>query len=199
MPETKNPESNQPEQTAEAAETLNVNETAVTEKMLTNDVEELEEAAKPDLAALLKAAELKAAENHDAWLRSKADVENTRKRAQTDVANAHKYAIDKFSTEIIPVMDSLDAALTVENATVENYKNGMELTQKQLNAVFEKFNIKVINPEGEKFDPHLHQAMCTVDSDIAPNTVVQVMQKGYTLHDRVIRPAMVSVSKAKES
>lgn len=199
MPETKNPESNQPEQTAETAETLNVSETAVTEKMLTNDVEELEEAAKPDLATLLKAAELKAAENHDAWLRSKADVENIRKRAQTDVANAHKYAIDKFSTEIIPVMDSLDAALTVENATVENYKNGMELTQKQLNAVFEKFNIKVINPEGEKFDPHLHQAMCTVDSDIAPNTVVQVMQKGYTLHDRVIRPAMVSVSKAKES
>ena len=166
---------------------------------MVNDVTESGDVAEPDLAALLKEAELKSVENHDAWLRSKADVENIRRRAQTDVANAHKYAIDNFSTEIIPVMDSLDAALAVENATVDNFKNGMELTQKQLNAVFEKFNIKVINPEGEKFDPHHHQAMCTVDSDIAPNTVVQVMQKGYTLHDRVIRPALVSVSKAKES
>jgi len=199
MQEPKNPESNQPEQTVETAETVNVNATTTPEEATVNDVVEPEEAAAPDLAALLKEAELKSVENHDAWLRSKADVENIRKRAQTDVANAHKYAIDKFSTEIIPVMDSLDAALAVENATVENFKNGMELTQKQLNAVFEKFNIKAINPEGEKFDPHHHQAMCTVDSDIAPNTVVQVMQKGYTLHDRVIRPALVSVSKAKES
>ena len=199
MQEPKNQESNEEEQTAEAAETVNVDETVAIEESSANDVAEPEEAAEPDLAALLKEAELKSVENHDAWLRSKADVENIRKRAQTDVANAHKYAIDKFSTEIIPVMDSLDAALAVENATVENYKNGMELTQKQLNAVFEKFNIKVINPEGEKFDPHYHQAMCTVDSGIAPNTVVQVMQKGYTLHDRVIRPAMVSVSKANES
>ncbi len=197
MQEPKNPESNQPEQ---ATETVNVNEAAVSEDAtVNNDVAESEEPAELDLAALLKEAELKSAENHDAWLRSKADVENIRKRAQTDVANAHKYAIDKFSTEIIPVMDSLDAALAVENATVENYKNGMELTQKQLNTVFEKFNIKAINPDGEKFDPNFHQAMCTVDSDIAPNTVVQVMQKGYTLHDRVIRPALVSVSKAKES
>lgn len=199
MQEPQNPESNQPEQAAEATETVNVAEMAATEETTANDEAEAEETAAPDLVVLLKEAELKSAENHDAWLRSKADVENIRKRAQTDVANAHKYAIDKFSTEIIPVMDSLDAALTVENATVENFKNGMELTQKQLNAVFEKFNIKAINPEGEKFDPHYHQAMCTVDSDIAPNTVVQVMQKGYTLHDRVIRPAMVSVSKAKES
>lgn len=196
MREPKNPESNQPEH---AAETVEANEAAAPEETTVNVAAEPEEAAAPDLAALLKEAELKSVENHDAWLRSKADVENIRKRAQTDVANAHKYAIDNFSTEIIPVMDSLDAALAVENATVENFKNGMELTLKQLNAVFEKFNIKVINPQGEKFDPHHHQAMCTVDSDIAPNTVVQVMQKGYTLHDRVIRPALVSVSKAKES
>jgi molecular chaperone GrpE len=199
MQESKNSESNQPEPTTEASEAVNVNEAAASEEPVTNDVTEPGDVAEPDLAALLKEAELKSAENHDAWLRSKADVENMRRRAQTDVANAHKYSIDNFSTEIIPVMDSLDAALAVENATVDNFKNGMELTQKQLNAVFEKFNIKVINPEGEKFDPHHHQAMCAVDSDIAPNTVVQVMQKGYTLHDRVIRPALVSVSKAKES
>ncbi|MDN5880890.1 MAG: nucleotide exchange factor GrpE [Nitrosospira sp.] len=153
--------------------------------------------ATPSLEQLLKKAELEAAEHHDAWLRAKADAENIRKRAQIDVANAHKYAIDSFSTELLAVMDRLEAALAVENATVENFKSGMELTLKQLTAIFDKFNIKLINPEGAKFDPHLHQAMCTVDSDRAPNTVVQVMQKGYVLNGRVIRPALVSVSKAE--
>lgn len=153
----------------------------------------------PSLEQLLKKAELDAAEHHDAWLRAKADAENIRKRAQIDVANAHKYAVENFSAELLAVMDSLEAALAVENATVENFKNGMELTRKQLATVFDKFNIKMINPTGAKFDPHLHQAMCTVESDLAPNTVVQVMQKGYVLNDRVIRPALVSVSKAKET
>lgn len=153
----------------------------------------------PSLEQLLKKAELDAEEHHDAWLRAKADAENIRKRAQIDVASAHKYAIEKFSMDLLSVMDSLEAALAVENATVENFKSGMELTLKQLASTFEKFNIKQTNPEGAKFDPHLHQAMCTVDSDLAPNTVVQVMQKGYILNDRVIRPALVSVSKAKET
>jgi len=153
----------------------------------------------PDLNHLLKDAELKAAEHHDAWLRAKAEAENIRRRAQTDVANAHKYAVENFSAELLNVMDSLEAALAVENATVENFKNGMELTQKQLTSVFDKFSIKTIDPAGEKFDPHLHQAMCTVDSELEPNTVVQVMQKGYQLHDRVIRPALVMVSKAKDA
>lgn len=153
----------------------------------------------PSLEQLLKKAELDAMEHHDAWLRAKADAENIRKRAQIDVTNAHKYAIENFSSELLAVIDSLEAALGVENATVENFKSGMELTLKQLTTVFDKFNIKLINPEGAKFDPHLHQAMCAVDSDLAPNTVVQVMQKGYVLNDRVIRPALVSVSKAKEA
>lgn len=154
----------------------------------------------PSIEQLLKEAELRAVEHHDAWLRAKAEAENIRKRAQSDIANAHKYAIEKFSTELLMVMDSLEAALAVENAPLETFKNGVELTQKQLAAVFEKFNIKVINPAvGEKFDPHLHQAMCTVESDLPPNTVVQVLQRGYMLHDRVIRPAMVAVSKAKET
>jgi molecular chaperone GrpE len=153
----------------------------------------------PSLEQLLKKAELDAEEHHDAWLRAKAEAENIRKRAQMDIASAHKYAIENFSTELLAVMDSLEAALAVENATVENFKGGMELTLKQLTTAFEKFNIKVINPEGAKFDPHLHQAMCTVNSDLAPNTVVQVMQKGYVLNDRVIRPALVSVSKAAET
>jgi molecular chaperone GrpE len=151
----------------------------------------------PSLEQLLKQAELQAEEHRDAWLRAKADAENIRKRAQIDITNAHKYAIENFSVELLAVMDSLEAALAVENATVENFKSGMELTRKQLTAAFEKFNIKVIDPQGEKFDPHLHQAISTVDSDLAPNTVVQVMQKGYVLNDRVIRPALVIVSKAR--
>lgn len=153
----------------------------------------------PSLEELLKKAELDAAEHHDAWLRAKADSENIRKRAQIDIANAHKYATENFSTELLTVIDSLEAALAVENATVENFKSGMELTLKQLTAAFDKFNIKVINPNGEKFDPHQHEAMCTVDSELAPSTVVHVMQKGYILNDRVIRPALVTVSKAKET
>ena len=153
----------------------------------------------PSLEQLLKKAELDAVEHHDAWLRAKADAENIRKRAQVDIASAHKYAIENFSTELLAVMDSLEAALAVESATVENFKSGMELTLKQLAAAFNKFNIKAIEPVGEKFDPHQHQAMCAIDSDSVPNTVVQVMQKGYLLNDRVIRPALVGVSKAKET
>ncbi len=153
----------------------------------------------PSLEHLLKEAEIRAAEHHDAWIRAKAETENIRKRAQSDVTNAHKYAIENFSAELLTVMDSLDAALAIENASVESYKNGMELTLKQLTNVFDKFSIKSIDPKGEKFDPHQHQAMCTVDSELAPNTVVQVMQKGYKLHERIIRPALVSVSKAKDT
>ncbi|SEO86255.1 nucleotide exchange factor GrpE [Nitrosovibrio sp. Nv6] len=195
MTDVNRPQPDQPEQTAAANETgappATGNETAKTAESAVESM--------PSLEQLLKKAELDAAEHYDAWLRARADAENIRKRAQIDVANAHKYAIENFSTELLAVMDSLEAALAVENATVENFKSGMELTLRQLTAVFEKFNIKLINPQGAKFDPHLHQAMSTVDSDLAPNTVVQVMQKGYVLNDRVIRPALVMVSKAKET
>ncbi|MFO7579822.1 nucleotide exchange factor GrpE [Nitrosomonas halophila] len=160
---------------------------------------EIDQAPAPTPEQLLKEAELRAVEHHDAWLRAKAETENIRKRAQTDIANAHKYAIENFSTELLAVMDSLEAALASENATAENLRDGVELTRKQLAAIFEKFNIHAINPQGEKFDPHQHQAMCMMESDAAPNTVTQVMQKGYALHDRIIRPAMVAVSKAKEA
>ncbi len=192
MQDPQNPQSNQPELTS-AANAAEVKETVENKAM--ESVDEV----RPDLEGLLKETELKSVEHHDAWLRAKADAENIRKRAQTDVANAHKYAIENFSTELLAVMDSLEAALTVENATVENFKNGMELTHKQLATVFDKFNIKMIDPKGEKFDPHQHEAICTVDSDLAPNTVVQVMQKGCMLYDRVIRPALVSVSKTKDT
>lgn len=173
------------------------NSTSNTNAGDTNTVESPIEST-PSLEQLLRDAELKAAEHHDAWLRAKADTENIRKRAQVDIANAHKYAIEKFSIELLAVMDSLDAALAVENITLENFRNGVELTHKQLTSVFEKFNIKAISPVGDRFDPHQHQAMCMVDSELPANTVTQVMQRGYMLFDRVIRPAMVAVSKNKE-
>lgn len=153
----------------------------------------------PSLEEMLKTAELAAQEHHDAWLRAKADAENIRKRAQADVAGAHKYAIENFSTELLAVKDSLEAALAAENATAESLRSGVELTLKQLVAVFGKFSVAEINPMNDKFDPHKHQAITMVESDAAPNTVVNVLQKGYQLHDRIIRPALVMVAKAKES
>ena len=193
MTDVKQPQPDQPE-------TATKSETSPSQgQAQANETEKPGVESMPSLEQLLKKAELDAAEHYDAWLRAKADAENIRKRAQVDIANAHKYAIENFSIELLAVMDSLEAALAVENATVENFKSGMELTFKQLVTAFEKFNIKLINPQGEKFDPHLHQAMSTVDSDLAPNTVVHVMQKGYVLNDRVIRPALVMVSKAKET
>jgi molecular chaperone GrpE len=151
----------------------------------------------PSMEELLKKAELAAQEHHDAWLRAKADAENIRKRAQADISSAHKYAIDNFAVELLPVKDSLEAALATGNATIENMKSGVELTLKQLTSVFEKFKIAEINPLGQKFDPHQHQAISAVEAEAEPNTVLQVFQKGYLLHDRIVRPAMVSVAKAK--
>ena len=151
----------------------------------------------PGIEGLLKQAELAAQEHHDAWLRAKADADNIRKRAQADIAAAHKYAIENFSTELLAVKDSLEAALAVNTITMDNLKSGVELTLKQLNSVFDRFNLAEINPTGQKFDPRRHQAISTVESAAEPNTVVQVFQKGYLLNDRVIRPAMVSVAKAK--
>ncbi len=127
----------------------------------------------------------------------KAEGENIRRRATEDVDKARKFALEKFASELLSVKDSLDAALAVDTTDVASYKNGIELTSKQLLSVFEKFNITEINPENEKFDPNKHQAISAVDSDLEPNTVLGVLQKGYTLNDRVLRPALVMVAKAK--
>jgi len=152
----------------------------------------------PSLETLLKQAELAAQEHHDAWLRARAEADNIRKRAQADIANAHKYAIENFSSALLAVKDSLEAALATTNATIDSLRSGVELTLKQLNSVFEKFNLTEIDPAGQKFDPHRHQAIGMVDSDAEPNTVVQVLHKGYLLNERVIRPALVMVAKAPE-
>ena len=151
----------------------------------------------PSLEETLKEAERKAQEHYDAWMYAKAESENIRRRGIDDVSKAHKFAVERFSGELLAVKDSLEAGLGVETATVESFKSGMELTLKQLSSVFEKFNISEINPVGEKLDPHKHQAISMVDSDQPVNTVVSVMQKGYALNDRVLRPALVLVSKGK--
>lgn len=127
----------------------------------------------------------------------KAEGENIRRRAGDDIDKARKFALEKFSGELLAVKDSLDAALAIDSADVASYKNGVDLTAKQLLSVFEKFNIAEINPVNEKFDPNKHQAISAVDSDLEPNTVVSVLQKGYTLNERVLRPALVMVAKAK--
>ena len=155
--------------------------------------------ASPDMAVLLEKAEAAAQEHREAWLRAKADADNIRKRAQSDMANAHKYALENFASELVPVRDSLEAALAAGNVAVESLKNGVELTLKQLTAAFEKFSIREINPLGEKFDPHKHQSINMVESDAEPNSVVAVLQKGYSLNDRILRPALVSIAKPKVS
>lgn len=151
----------------------------------------------PSLEELLQAAERKAQEHYDAWMYAKAESENIRRRATEDVSKAQKFAVERFSNEVLAVKDSLEAGLAVETATVESFKSGMELTLKQLSSVFEKFNITEINPVGEKLDPHKHQAISMIDSELPANTVVSVMQKGYALSDRVLRPALVLVSKGQ--
>ena len=156
----------------------------------------------PSLEASLRAAELKAAEHHDAWLRAKAEGENIRRRAQDDIAKAGKFAIEKFAGELLAVKDSLEAALANEKQDAETLKAGVELTLRQLAAAFEKSQLVDINPAGQKFDPHKHQAISQIeapDDTTEPNTVLTVLQKGYALHERVIRPALVVVSKAKSA
>jgi molecular chaperone GrpE len=160
--------------------------------------EQAEKDTMPSPEELLKAAELQAAEHHDAWLRAKAETENMRRRAVEDVDKARKFAVENFASELLAVKDSLEAALAVESPSVENLKDGVELTLKQLVAAFGKFNLHDIDPMGEKFDPHQHQAIQVVESDQPANTVVTVLQKGYRLHERTLRPALVMVAKGKE-
>jgi molecular chaperone GrpE len=152
----------------------------------------------PSIEEQLRAAQLLASEHHDAWLRAKAEAENIRRRAQEDVSKAHKFGIERFAGELLAVKDSLEAALADQNATVEILRAGVDLTDRQLSAAFEKSGLQPINPVGEKFDPHRHQAIGMVESSQEPNTVVTVLQKGYLIADRVLRPALVMVARAKD-
>jgi len=152
----------------------------------------------PSLEEMLRAAELKATEHHDAWLRAKAETENVRRRAQDDIAKAGKFAVERFAGELLAVKDSLEAALANENQSAESLHSGVELTLRQLVAAFEKSSLRELNPIGEKFDPHWHQAISQIESDtVEPNHILSVLQKGYALYERVLRPALVVVAKAK--
>ena len=139
----------------------------------------------------------KIAELEAAILYGKAEAENARKRSLEEIDKTRKYAIEKICSEMLVVKDSLDAAITVETATVESYKDGVELTLKQLISIFDKFNIKKIDAQNQEFDPNFHQAMTMVESEKKPNQVLSVIQEGYKLNDRVLRPALVTVSKKK--
>ncbi|MBK4734863.1 nucleotide exchange factor GrpE [Noviherbaspirillum pedocola] len=148
----------------------------------------------------LASAEAKLAEMQDAFLRAKADTENIRRRAQEDIAKAHKFAIENFAEALVPVKDSLEMALKVESPTIESLKEGVEMTLKQLASAFEKNRLLEINPaQGEKLDPMKHQAISMVPADQDVNTIVSVLQKGYTIADRLLRPALVTVSQQKGS
>lgn len=150
------------------------------------------------LDSLLAEAQARIEEQREAWLRALADAENLRKRARAEVAAAHKFAVERFAESLLPVADSLEAALGAEISNAESLRSGVELTLKQLRAAFERARVTEINPAaGERFDPNRHEAMAAVESDAEPNTVLAVMQKGYGLHERVMRPARVTVAKAK--
>jgi molecular chaperone GrpE len=164
----------------------------VINEQITDNVDTL-----PSVAEQFQQLELKAAEHYDAWLRAKAEGENIRRRAQEDIAKAHKFAVEKFAGELLAVKDSLEAALAVPEQTVESFKSGVELTLKQLISAFDKNALLEVNPAGEKFDPHKHQAIGMVDSEQEANTVVTVLQKGYTIAERTLRPALVMVAKPK--
>lgn len=154
--------------------------------------------AQSELEAQLSATEAKLAEMHDAFMRAKADAENIRRRAQEDVSKAHKFAIESFAEAMVPVRDSLEMALKVESQTVEAIREGVEMTLKQLTAAFEKNRLVEVMPAaGEKLDPNKHQAVAVVPSEQEANTVVAVLQKGYMIADRLLRPAIVTAAAPK--
>jgi len=168
------------------------------DKMQEETVHQPESNERP-LEQQLADAVAEAARHKEAMLRALADSENARERYQAEAANAQKFAVERFAESILPVMDSLEAALANEKASPEALREGVNLTLRQLTQALEKARITAIAPAtGERFDPYRHQAMAAVESNSEPNTIVATMQKGYALHDRILRPALVTVAKAVE-
>ncbi len=157
-------------------------------------------AAGEELEPLLEDARNKADDHWNLYLRAKADLENMQRRFERDLANAHRFGLEKFVRELLPVKDSMElglAAVGGESEQVSKLREGMELTLRMLDGALEKIGVQEINPVGEPFNPEYHQAMTVQEAEkAAPNTVLTVMQKGYLLNDRLIRPAMVVVAKA---
>jgi molecular chaperone GrpE len=179
------------ETSANAAENINIS--AEDGATVSNDPA----ARVAELEQLLANANTKAQESYDQFVRAKAETDNIRRRSAEDVLKAQKFGVEKIAESLLAVKDSLDAALIVENASVETFKSGVEITLRQLGQVFDKFSIREESPEGQKFDPTKHQSIAALESDAPVNSVVGVMQKGYMLHDRVLRPALVTVAKAR--
>ena len=151
--------------------------------------------ATSDPAVVIERLKTELAEKHDALLRAQAETENVRRRSQDEVSKARKFAIESFAENLVPVRDSLEAALALEQQTLETMREGVQTTLKQLTSAFERNHLKEIVPAvGDKFDPHHHQAIATVPAQQPPNTVVMVLQKGYLITDRVLRPALVTVA-----
>jgi molecular chaperone GrpE len=150
-----------------------------------------------EILAQLAEAQAKAATLQEEFLRAKAETENVRRRAQEDVSKAHKFAIENFAENLLPVLDSLEAALADSSTDLAKVREGVELTLRQLTGALEKGRVVALNPVGEKFDPHRHQAISMVPADQEANTVVNVLQKGYVIADRVLRPALVTVAAPK--
>ena len=164
---------------------------------LTPDIPPQEDVSALDVSSLqdkINGLQAKLAEAEANVLYVKAESENIRRRAQEEVEKTRKFALERFVGELLAVKDSLDAALLIETTDVANYKDGMQLTTKQLASVFDKFSIVELNPLGEKFDPNLHQAISMLASTEMSGTILTVLQKGYTLNERVLRPALVTVA-----
>jgi molecular chaperone GrpE len=152
-------------------------------------------AAPATLEERLAAAETLASQHYDAFLRARAEGENIRRRSQDEVAKAHKFAVEGFAGELLAVKDSLEAALASPEGSVEAMRAGVDLTLRQLKAAFDKGGVREIDPTGERFDPNRHQAISAVPSEQEPNTVVNVLQKGYLIAERTLRPALVTVAR----
>lgn len=187
----------QENQKPDTSEQLEVNEAQADDAVTQDDegVVQLGTAEEDNLDAMLLAAQQEIARYHEELLRARAEVENVRRRAQEDVAKARKFGTEAFAESLIPVRDSLEAALALTEQSAEAWKEGVEATLRQLNGAFERNQMREVAPvPGDKFDPHFHQAISSVPSDQPSGTIVQVLQKGYTLAERVLRPALVMVS-----
>ena len=179
----------------QAADTTNA--TAQQPQPAPADAAAAPQAAPNEAETALAAAQAKITALQEDFLRAKAETENVRRRSQEDVAKAHKFAIENFAENLLPVLDSLEAALADQSTDLGKVREGVELTLRQLTGALEKGRVIPVNPVGEKFDPHRHQAISMVPAEQDPNTVVTVLQKGYVIADRVLRPALVTVAAPK--
>ena len=189
------------EQTNETQNNLNADESAA--QTATEHDAEMQAAGEPEDVSLdfeqLQESPVNALEDEngrlkDQLLRTVAEMENVRRRAAEDVSKAHKFAIEKFAESLVPVQDSLEKALQDQSGDINTLREGVDLTFKQLVQALEKGGVVAVDPKGEKFDPHFHQAISMIPSDQASGTVVEVLQKGFKISDRVIRPALVIVA-----